>query len=82
MAKYAAQWLQRAFWLVFGLAFGWVWLNAVLRWPHNGIAAVLTAAALGALALWLMHRLGPKADRMPARTFRWVLGGGLASYHL
>ena len=78
MAKRAAQGLQRIFWLVFSLAFGWVWLNAVLRWPHNGLAAVLAAAVLGALAFWLMHRLGPKADRMQPRTFRWLLGGGLA----
>ena len=53
--------LERLFWGGFALVWGWIFLNSVLRWEHNGPAALAVGAALAAgawaLAKWVLPRL-------------------------
>ena len=53
--------LDRLFWAGFCLVWGWIVLNSVLRWQHNGPAALavgaVLAAGVGALSKWVLPRL-------------------------
>lgn len=68
--------MPRLFHIGFSLVWGWLFLNGVLRWKHNGPAAL--AVGLGfALAFFLFAKFAvPCLDQMKRKTFR--IGFGLA----
>lgn len=74
--------LTRAFSLGFALVWGWVLLNSVLRWPHNGPAALLAGLALGFVAFFAARFLLPLLDRIPLPRFRRGMAAALAVYTL
>ena len=53
--------LEKLFWGGFALLWGWIVLNSVFRWEHNGPAAFAVGAALAAgvwaLSKWVLPRL-------------------------
>ena len=55
--------LEKLFWGGFALLWGWIVLNSVFRWEHNGPAAFAVGAALAAGVLGMLTRaLGVKED--------------------
>lgn len=78
MAKQGALWLQRAFWLMFFLCFGWIWLGTVRHWQYNGRAALLAGIVLGAAAVWVLFKLGAWVDGLTERQWHLLKGIGLA----
>lgn len=65
-----AQRLHRLFHIGFCLVWGWIALNSVLRWPHNGPAAFLAALGLSAAFFLLARFAAPRLDRLRKRAFR------------
>ena len=61
---------------------GWGFLHSVLRWQHNGLAALAAGAVLGAVLFALARFVLPLLDQLPRRRFRLVLGAALAVYGL
>lgn len=78
MAKQWALWLQRIFWLMFLICFGWIWLGTVRHWRYNGKAALLAGLVLGAAAILVLSRLRGRIDRLSDRHWRLLKGAGLA----
>ena len=74
--------LTRIFSAGFALVWGWVFLNSVLRWQHNGLAALAAGAVLGAVLFALARFALPLLDQLPRRRFRLLLGAVLAVYGL
>ena len=68
--------LHRAFHVGFSLLWGWLFLNSVLRWQHNGAAALAAGLGLAALFFLLAKFAAPCLDRLSPKAFR--LGFGLA----
>ena len=62
--------LTRIFSAGFALVWGWVFLNSVLRWQHNGLAALAAGAVLGAVLFALARFVLPLLDQLPRRRFR------------
>lgn len=71
-----AKTLHRAFHVGFSLLWGWLFLNSVLRWRHNGAAALAAGLALAAAFFLLAKFAVPRLDRLAPKAFR--LGFGLA----
>ena len=57
--------LTRIFSAGFALIWGWVFLNSVLRWQHNGLAALAAGAVLGAVLFALARFVLPLLDQLP-----------------
>ena len=74
--------LTRIFSAGFALIWGWVFLNSVLRWQHNGLAALAAGAVLGAVLFALARFVLPLLDQLPRRRFRLLLGAVLVLYGL
>ena len=74
--------LTRIFSAGFALIWGWVFLNSVLRWQHNGLAALAAGAVLGAVLFALSRFVLPLLDQLPRRRFRLLLGAVLVLYGL
>ena len=74
--------LTRIFSAGFALIWGWVFLNSVLRWQHNGLAALAAGAVLGAVLFVLARFVLPLLDQLPRRRFRLLLGAVLVLYGL
>ena len=68
--------LHRAFHVGFSLLWGWLFLNSVLRWQHNGAAALSAGLGLAALFFLLAKFAASCLDRLSPKAFR--LGFGLA----
>ena len=72
--------LSRIFSIGFSAVWGWILLNSVIRWPHNGIAAALVATVF-ALAAVCVVRFGIlRADGMGAKPFKTLLALLLVLY--
>lgn len=67
--------LHRVFHVGFSLLWGWLFVNSVLRWQHNGIAALAAGLGLTALFFVLAKFAAPRLDRLSPKAFR--LGFGL-----
>lgn len=74
--------LTRAFSVGFALVWGWVLVNSVLRWQHNGPAALLAGLALGFAAFFAARLLLPLLDTVPLPRFRRWMIAALAVYGL
>lgn len=74
--------LTRIFSVGFALVWGWVFLNSVLRWQHNGLAALAAAVVLGAAAFSLARFVLPLLDQLPRRWFQLGMGVVLVLYGL
>lgn len=57
-------------------------MNSVLRWQHNGLAALAAGAVLGAVLFALARFVLPLLDQLPRRRFRLLLGAVLVLYGL
>lgn len=72
--------LERLFWGGFALLWGWIALNSVFRWQHNGPAALAVGAALAAgvwaLAKWVLPRL----NGLPQKRWRALFYTAFALY--
>ena len=51
--------LTQTFSIGFAIVWGWVLFNSVLRWQHNGPAALLAGFALGFVAFFAARYLLP-----------------------
>ena len=74
--------LTRAFSAGFALVWGWVLLHSVLRWQHNGPAALMAGLALGFAAFFAARLLLPLLDSVPLPRFRRWMAIALAVYGL
>nr|WP_317401990.1 hypothetical protein [uncultured Gemmiger sp.] len=77
-----SRYLTRAFSIGFAAVWGWVLLNSILRWPHNGPAAFLAGLALGFVAFFVVRFLLPYLDRVPYARFRRWMAVALLLYGL
>lgn len=65
--------LTQTFSIGFAIVWGWVLFNSVLRWQHNGPAALLAGFALGFVAFFAAWYLLPMLDSVPRSRFRrWM----------
>ena len=62
-----AKTLHRVFLVGFSLLWGWLFLNSVLRWRHNGAAALAAGLGLAALFFLLAKFAAPRLDQMCIR---------------
>lgn len=74
--------LTRAFSVGFALVWGWVLVHSVLRWQHNGPAALVAGLALVFAAFFAARLLVPLLDAVPQPRFRRWMGIALAIYGL
>lgn len=74
--------LTRAFSAGFALVWGWVLIHSVLRWQHNGPAALMAGLALGFAAFFAARLLLPLLDSVPLPRFRRWMAIALAVYGL
>lgn len=72
--------LTRIFSIGFAAVWGWVFLNSILRWQYNGLAALVVAAVMfGAFFLFTRFVLF-RMDELPIKKFRFLMAALLAVY--
>ncbi|WP_418668139.1 glycosyltransferase family 39 protein [Allofournierella sp.] len=69
-----AKTLHRVFHIGFSLLWGWLFLNSVLRWRHNGAAALAAGLVLAAVFFLLAKFAVPRLDRLAPKAFRLGFG--------
>ena len=62
--------LERLFWAGFALLWGWIALNSVVRWEHNGPAALAVGGAMAAGAWALSKWVLPRLNGLSAKRWR------------
>lgn len=72
--------LEKLFWGGFALLWGWIVLNSVLRWEHNGLAALAVGAVLAAGVFALSRWVLPKLNGLSARRWRALFYIAFALY--
>ena len=69
-----AKTLHKAFLVGFSLLWAWLFLNSVLRWQHNGAAALAAGLVLAAVFFLLAKFAVPRLDRLAPKAFRLGFG--------
>lgn len=78
MQKIAA----RLFYAGFALLWGWIFVNNILRWPHNGLEALALGLAMAA-AVWALAKFVlPKLDNVDSKHWKLLSRGMLIGYTL
>lgn len=72
--------LKQLFWAGFCLVWGWIVLNSVFRWRHNGPAALAVGAVLAAGAWALSRWVLPRLNGLSQRRWRVVFYTAFALY--
>lgn len=72
--------LTRVFSVGFALVWGWVWLNSILRWQYNGLAAAAVGAAMFGVGFAITRFVLCKLDELPAKQFRILMIACLVIY--
>lgn len=72
--------LTRLFYAGFALLWGWIFINSVLRWDHNGLAALCLGLGMGA-AFWALDRwLLTRLERLSKKSWSVCAGIVFALY--
>ena len=70
----------RLFYIGFAALWGWILINSVLRWPHNGLAA-LGLGLVFTLIFWALARwVAPLANQLTSRGFSLCFGAVFVLY--
>ena len=72
--------LTRIFYAGFALLWGWIFINSVMRWSHNGLAALCVGLGMTAV-FWALDRyLLTRLDRVSQKCWKWGFGAVFALY--
>lgn len=72
--------LTRIFSIGFALVWGWIFLNSILRWQYNGLAAAAAGAVLLGGAFAVVRFAQPRIDEISEKKFRIGITAALLLY--